>query len=539
MNPPEFLGSQIGEDPKNFIDEVKKVFEVMRVTGNDRVELASYQLKDVAHIWYTQLKENMGTNAAPITWECFSETFLVRFFPRELRLREICLGNKLRRIRRLEHATMIILNRNWVVEIACSFSRSLQLQHLHQLVFLPPSFEMIRKVGKQALSLKVVFQALEPTQLSLSVGQGGGNSRAQSTTSAAPTGRPTQQGNPSGIGATLFFVTPYIVVKFDVSPETLSEPFSVSTPVGHPVIATRVYRNCPVTVSQKVTLTDLVDLEMVDFDVILGMDWLHSCYASVDCRTRIVRFQFPDEPVLEWMGSSLAPAGRFISYLKARKMISKGYLYHLVRVKDSSFETPTLESVPVVDEFPEMFPEDFPGVPSEREINFGIDHFPNTQPISIPPYRMAPTELKELKEQLKDLLDKRLSDLVFRHGLNKVTIKNKYPVPRIDDMFDQLQGASHFSKIDLRSVMLLGLTNAHAAFMDLMTRVFKQYLDLFVIVFIDAILIYSRNEKDHMNHLTMVLQTLKDRQLFTKFSKCEFWLQLVAFLGHIMSSEGI
>ncbi|KAH0650243.1 hypothetical protein KY284_030155 [Solanum tuberosum] len=150
--------------------------------------------------------------------------------------------------------------------------------------------------------------------------------------------------------------------------------------------------------------------------------------------------------------------------------------------------------------------------------------------------------------------------------LNKVTIKNKYPIPRIDDLFDQLQGASHFSKIDLRSgyyqlkvrdsdilkivfrtryghyefvVMLFGLTNALATFMDLMNRVFKQYLDLFVIVFIDAILIYSRNEEEHMNHLRMVLQTLKDRQLFAKFSKCEFWLQLVSFLGHIVSSEGI
>ena len=90
--------------------------------------------------------------------------------------------------------------------------------------------------------------------------------------------------------------------------------------------------------------------------------------------------------------------GRFISYLKARKMISKGYFYHLVRVKDSSSESPTLESVPVVNEFPEVFPDDLPGVPPEREIDFGIDFLPNTQPISIPPYRMAPAELKELKE---------------------------------------------------------------------------------------------------------------------------------------------
>ena len=99
---------------------------------------------------------------------------------------------------------------------------------------------------------------------------------------------------------------------------------------------------------------------MVDFDVILGMDWLHSFCASVDCRTRIVLFQFPDEPILEWKGSSLAPMGRFISYLTTRKIISKGYLYHLVWAKDSSLETPSLDSVLVVCEFPEVFPKDLP-----------------------------------------------------------------------------------------------------------------------------------------------------------------------------------
>ncbi|WMV58889.1 hypothetical protein MTR67_052274 [Solanum verrucosum] len=177
--------------------------------------------------------------------------------------------------------------------------------------------------------------------------------------------------------------------------------------------------------------------------------------------------------------------------------------------------------------YPEVFPDDLPGVPPEREIDFGIDFLPDTQPISILPYRMAPVELKELKEQLKDLLDKgfitpsispwgapvlfvkkkadSLKMYIDNRQLNKVTIKNKYPIPRIDDLFDKLQGASHFSKIDLRSsyhqlkvrdsdipktafktryghykfvVMSFRLTNAPAAFMDLMNRVFKQYLDL-------------------------------------------------------------
>ncbi|XP_019251066.1 PREDICTED: uncharacterized protein LOC109229976 [Nicotiana attenuata] len=148
--------------------------------------------------------------------------------------------------------------------------------------------------------------------------------------------------------------------------------------------------------------------------------------------------------------------------------------------------------------------------------------------------------------------------------LNNVTIKNKNPLPRIDDLFNQLQGAKVFSKIDLRSgyhqlrirasdvpktafrtryghyeflVMSFGLTNAPAAFMELMNRVFRPYLDLFVIVFIDDILIYSSSQEEHEQHLRVVLQTLKDSQLYAKFSKCEFWLRSVAFLGHITVSE--
>ena len=150
--------------------------------------------------------------------------------------------------------------------------------------------------------------------------------------------------------------------------------------------------------------------------------------------------------------------------------------------------------------------------------------------------------------------------------LNKVTIRNKYPLPRIDDLFDQLQGARVFSKIDLRSgyhqlkikaadvpkiafrtryghyeflVMPFRLTNAPAAFMDLMNRVFKPYLDTFVIVFIDDILVYSRSEEEHAEHLRIVLQTLRDKQLYAKFSKCEFWLEEVVFLGHVISAEGV
>lgn len=150
--------------------------------------------------------------------------------------------------------------------------------------------------------------------------------------------------------------------------------------------------------------------------------------------------------------------------------------------------------------------------------------------------------------------------------LNKVTIKNKYPLPRIDDLFDQLQGATVFSKIDLRSgyhqllirtedvpktafrtryghfeflVMPFGLTNAPAVFMDLMNRVFRPYLDQFIIVFINDILIYSKSTEEHERHLRTAMQTLREHKLYAKFEKCAFWLEQVQFLGHVISKEGI
>ncbi|GJZ87091.1 reverse transcriptase domain-containing protein, partial [Tanacetum coccineum] len=209
-------------------------------------------------------------------------------------------------------------------------------------------------------------------------------------------------------------------------------------------------------------------------------------------------------------------------------------------------------------------------------------------PVARAPYRLAPSEIQELSNQLQELADRGFirsstspwgAPVLFvkkKNGsfkmcidyreLNKLTVKNRYPLPMIDDLFDQLQGSSVYSKIDLRSayhqlrvrdedipktafrtrcghyefqVMRFGLTNAHVVFMDLMNHVCKPYLDKFIIVFIDDILIYSHNKEEHANYLRIILELLKKEKLYAKFSKCDFWIHIVQFLGHLIDSQGL
>ncbi|XP_070040013.1 uncharacterized protein [Nicotiana tomentosiformis] len=166
-------------------------------------------------------------------------------------------------------------------------------------------------------------------------------------------------------GSTFSYVTPYFAINLGLEPEQLSEPFLVSTPVGKLVKVARVYRGCIVSVQGRITDADLIEFEMVDFDVIMGMDWLSSYYAILDCRAKIVRFQFPNEEVLEWKGSSTLLVGKFISYLKAQRMIGKGCIAYLAHIINPESKPPALHSMPVVREFTELFPDDLPRLPPE------------------------------------------------------------------------------------------------------------------------------------------------------------------------------
>ncbi|KAG8493004.1 hypothetical protein CXB51_012618 [Gossypium anomalum] len=349
-------------------------------------------------------------------------------------------------------------------------------------------------------------------------------------------------------GSTHSYVCVNLVSSKSLPVESTEFVIKVSNPLGKYVLVDKVCKNCPLMIQSHCFPANLMLLPFDEFDVILGMDWLILHDARVNCRQKTLELKCENGEILwvETNESNKLPI--VISYMSAQRYMRKGCEAYLAYVLNTKMSESKLESIPVVCEFSDVFPEELPGLPPIREVEFSIDLLPGTAPISISPYKMAPTELKELKAQLQELTDKGFVRLSFSpwgapvlfvkkkdgsmrlyidyRQLNKVTIKNKYPFPRIDDLFDQLKGATVFSKIDLRSgyyqlrvkesdvpktafrmryghyeflVMPFGLTNALAIFMDLMNRIFRPYLD----------------------------------------SKSEFWLHEVGFLGHVVSGDGI
>ncbi|GJU78585.1 putative reverse transcriptase domain-containing protein [Tanacetum coccineum] len=298
-------------------------------------------------------------------------------------------------------------------------------------------------------------------------------------------------------------------------------------------------------------------IELVSFDVIIGMDWLSKYHEVIDCDEKQVRLPYGNE-TLTIEGDRSESRLNIISCIKTQKYLQK------------------------------VFPKDFPGLPPTRQVKFQIDLVPKAAPLAHALYRLAPSEMQELSSQLQKLTDKGFiksssspwgAPVLFvkkKYGsfrmcidyreLNKLTVKNRYPLPRINDVFDQLQGSSVYSKIDLRScyhqlrvrdedisktkfrtryghyefqVMPFGLTNASAIFMDLMNQVCKPYLDKFVIVFVEGILIYSRSKEEHEEYLKLILKLLKKEELYAKFSKCKFWIPKAQCLRHVIDSQGI
>src|SRR3954468_22904576 len=383
-------------------------------------------------------------------------------------------------------------------------------------------------------------------------------------------------------GATHSFVSLQCMKRLGLQATPVFPPMAVTTAMDEMVETPLVCENCVLSVGGRNFQIDLVCLPLKKVDVVLGMDWFSANSVFIGCEEKLIIIPSEEATPKDVLTTILEGTVGMINFLFEKE---KSVLLVLTEETGDKLE---VSQIAVVREFPDVFPEDVTSLPPEREVEFSIDLIPGTAPISVSPYRMAPLELRELKGQLEELMAKHfvrpsvspwgapvllvkkkdggMRLCIDYRRLNKATIKNKYPLPRINDLLDQLKGACVFSKIDLRSgyhqirvkssdvpktsfrtryghyeflVMPFGVTNAPAVFMDYMNRLFQPYLDQFVVVFIDDILIYSRTPQEHEEHLRIVLSVLQENQLFAKLSKCEFWMTEVRFLGHVISQGGV
>ncbi|GJR41675.1 putative reverse transcriptase domain-containing protein [Tanacetum coccineum] len=347
-------------------------------------------------------------------------------------------------------------------------------------------------------------------------------------------------------GADKSFVSTNFSTLIDIKPVELDTSYEVELADGKVVSTNNVLIGCTLNLLNHSFPIDLMVIELGSFDIIIGMDWLSRYDAAILCGEKKVRIPLKGKTlVIE--GDRNNSRLKIVSCIKAQKYIEKGCELFLAQVTEQESKEKRLEDVPVIQDFPEELSKQLQELSEKGFIR------PSSSPWGAPVLFV-----KKKDGSFRMCIDYR--------ELNKLTIKNRYPLPRIDDLFDQLQGSSVYSKIDLRSgyhqlrireedipitafrtryghyefqVMPFGLTNAPAVFMDLMNRVCKPYLDKFVIVFIDDILIYSKNKEEHGEHLKTILNLLRSEKLYAKFLKCDFWLDSVQFLSHVIDSSGV
>ncbi|XP_052299719.1 uncharacterized protein LOC127903097 [Citrus sinensis] len=280
-------------------------------------------------------------------------------------------------------------------------------------------------------------------------------------------------------------------------------------------------------------------------------------HVSMDCFAKEIIFRLPGEEEFHFQGNHKSHKV-LISMVKAKKMLKNECERFLVYIVADHPDGVCLEDIPIVREFIDVFPGDLPRLPPDREVEFTIELVPGTTPTSRAPYRMAPIELKELNVQLQELLDKgficpsvspwgapvlfvKKKDGSMRlcidyRQLNMVTVKNKYPLPRIDDLFDQLRGAAVFSKIDLQS----GYHQLKIRSEDVSKTAIRNRYGHYEFLVMPFGLTNAPNSKEEREtHLRIVLETLWEKKLYGKFKKCEFWLDRVIFLGHIVTKDDI
>ncbi|GJX30039.1 putative reverse transcriptase domain-containing protein [Tanacetum coccineum] len=311
-----------------------------------------------------------------------------------------------------------------------------------------------------------------------------------------------------------------------VEPSELGFRYEIEIASGQLIEIDKVIKGYKLEIEGHVFDIDLIPFVHGSFDVIIGMDWLSNHKAEIICHEKVVRIPLLDGKVLKVLGE--------IPKEKARLLMS-------TKAGDKKQE----EIVMVID-FPEVFSDDLSVLPPLREIEFRIELIPGATPVAKSPYRLAPSELEELSGQLKELQAKgfiRPSSSPWGAPIlfvkKKDDLRSGYHQLRVhEDDIPKTAFRTRYRHFEF-TVMPFGPTNALAVLIDLMNRVCRPYLDKFVIVFIDDILIYSKTQEEHVEHLRLVLELLKKENLYAKFSKCEFWLREVQFLGHVVNGNEI
>ncbi|XP_049387783.1 uncharacterized protein LOC125852068 [Solanum stenotomum] len=376
---PSFTGSDPNEDPQDFIDQIQRTLDVMHVSGKEALELTAYRLKGVAILWYEAWKQSRGIEAPSATWKEFIKAFLDYYLPLEIR------EARVDQFLNLHQGNMSVREYNLKFNSLARYTPNVVTtmeDRVHQYMDRLDSY-LVRDCTIASLNKDMDIERMQAFAQKLK------DQRQRRRTQESETGhskRARSMGQFTPSQGHLMRNCPHRDMG-GVAQPTRSVVASSSSPpsLGRGHMSTgrgRGFREAAsssgvqictyalgdrqnleaspdvVTVCDRDTLADLVEIEMVDFNVIISMDWLASCYAMVDCQTKMVHFHFPKEAVLQWKGNIGAPRGKFISYIKAKKMMYKGYICHLVRVKNIYAEPAKLQSISVVNEFPDVFPED-------------------------------------------------------------------------------------------------------------------------------------------------------------------------------------
>ncbi|KAA0036153.1 ty3-gypsy retrotransposon protein [Cucumis melo var. makuwa] len=472
-----------------WLTSIKTIFWYMKCPEDQKVQCAVFFLEDRGTAWWETVERMLGSDVSKIFWEQFKKNFYAKFFSANVK------HTKLQKFLNLEQGDMTVEQYDAEFDMLSRFALDVVRDEAARMEKFVRALDL--SVHERADSSKPAGRGLSLSQKRKAESQpaltpqqdlrsGGVFQRHRQELAAA--GRTLSWGTPltrvlgnplrrHRISLLLFSKEEFLPLPVrrpselhvGLEVEPLGSVLSVSTPSGEVLLSKEKIKACLVEIANHVLDVILLVLDMQDFDVILGMDWLSANHASIDCFGKEVVFNPPSGPSFKFRGAGIVCLLKIISAMKASKLLSQGNWGILASVVDTRESEVSLSSEPVAREYPDVFSDELPGLPPPREIDFTIELEPGTAPISRAPYKMAPAELKELKVQLQELLNKGFIQpnvspwgasvlfvkkkdgsmrlCIHYRELNKVTIKNRYPFPRLMTCSTSCRDPSSFLRL--------------------------------------------------------------------------------------------